>query len=130
MLERVRPFSGGLPWMFALYNTYNVGERCLEMEDAGGVQHVADVVQQAMTLWDYKPELFWWYDWNHLNVVRTFSCRWPQRYLDRRLRTESKHALVRTRDFIASESDLYPHISPIPSHSICPIGPIVVSLSS
>ncbi|KAI0693537.1 hypothetical protein C8T65DRAFT_64088 [Cerioporus squamosus] len=68
VLEWVRPFANDWQWMFALYNNYNVGERCLEMEDVGGVQYVADIVQQAMTFGDYKPELFWWYDWEYLKV--------------------------------------------------------------
>ncbi len=73
VLEWVQPFANDWPWMLALYNNYNLGERCLEMEDVGGVQRVADTIQQAMTFGDYKPELLWWYDWQYLKVVRTSS---------------------------------------------------------
>ncbi len=70
-LERVIPYTYEWKSMFALYSNYNVGERTDEMEEVGGVRHVIDIIQEAMTFGDYKPELLWWYDWAHLTVVRT-----------------------------------------------------------
>ncbi|RPD54242.1 hypothetical protein L226DRAFT_575814 [Lentinus tigrinus ALCF2SS1-7] len=65
----VTPFAGGdSAWVLALYTNYDMGDRCFEMEDVGGVAHVANVVQEAMTFGNYNPELLWWYDWEHLRV--------------------------------------------------------------
>ena len=63
------PFSYDWTSMWALYNNYNFGERALEMEKVGGVEHVAAVIQEALTFGDYNPELLWWYDWHYLRVV-------------------------------------------------------------
>ena len=71
-IVRERPFSHDWHWMFALYNNYNFGKRALEMEKVGGVEHVADIIQEALTFGDYNPELLWWYDWRHLRVVCAF----------------------------------------------------------
>ncbi|KAI0693688.1 hypothetical protein C8T65DRAFT_833641 [Cerioporus squamosus] len=71
-LVRVCPFSYDWPWMFELFNNYNVEERTYEMEEvSGSVQKVVDVVQEAMAVGDHKPELLWWYDWEHLQVKWT-----------------------------------------------------------
>ncbi|RPD54243.1 hypothetical protein L227DRAFT_604180 [Lentinus tigrinus ALCF2SS1-6] len=68
-LQSVVPFAGGdSAWVLALYTNYDMGDRCFEMEDVGGVAHVANVVQEAMTFGNYNPELLWWYDWEHLRV--------------------------------------------------------------
>ncbi|RDX44607.1 hypothetical protein OH76DRAFT_1093283 [Lentinus brumalis] len=67
-LERVTPFAYEWPRMFALYNNYNFVERTYEMNELGGVDHVAAIVQDAMTFGDYKPELLWWYDWKHITL--------------------------------------------------------------
>ncbi|TFK82259.1 hypothetical protein K466DRAFT_556795 [Polyporus arcularius HHB13444] len=67
-LERVTPFTYEWKSLFALYNNYNVGERTDEMEEVGGVPYVIEIIQEAMTFGDHKPELLWWYDWAHLTA--------------------------------------------------------------
>ena len=74
-IVREFPFSYDWTSMWALYNNYNFGERALEMEKVGGVEHVAAVIQEALTFGDYNPELLWWFDWRHLRVVCASSRR-------------------------------------------------------
>lgn len=128
-LVRVCPFSYDWPWMFELFNNYNVEERTYEMEEvSGSVQNVVNVVQEAMAVGDHKPELLWWYDWEHLQVVRaTPLCDCILRALTPSRFTGFEHSLVRAwrtsppaSAFMRQLSHLVPSTVPLLGHPLYP----------
>ncbi|KAI0705555.1 hypothetical protein C8Q76DRAFT_801300 [Earliella scabrosa] len=61
-LEEVRPFSDEHQGMFALYNNHNVLERFDAIDNAVGIDHVVDVMDEAMNQAQHESKLLWWYD--------------------------------------------------------------------
>ena len=53
----------------ALYNNHNVLERFDTIDNAVGIDHVVDVMDEAMNQAQHESKLLWWYDLDLLPCV-------------------------------------------------------------
>ena len=72
-LKKLQPFVSGCPYMFSIYDNYNVVYRHKLIGGKEKVLEAAKIIEEAMSVGGRKPKLLWYYDWEYLKVVCAFS---------------------------------------------------------
>ena len=72
-LKKLQPFVSGCPYMFSIYDNYNVVYRHKLIGGKEKVLEAAKIIEEAMSVGGRKPKLLWYYYWEYLEVVCTLS---------------------------------------------------------